>query len=207
MGRDKALLKVDGRPLIELAVERLRGLGLKPRICGARPDLARFAAIVPDRFEGCGPLGGLEAALAASDSDLNLFLPVDLPNLPGAFLRWMMERAEATGAAATIPVCGGRAQPLCAVYSRRLLAGLRAALESGSYKMVTAVEAAAAQAGERVDAFAVEMLAAALIPETWPAEPPVHEWFRNINTPREYARLVGSDSAATAGANRRDPLS
>ena len=190
MGRDKALLDFGGRPLIEHAIAALRGLGFEPRICGSRPDLARFAPVVPDNHPGCGPLAGIEAALSTSASDLNLFLPVDLPLLPSAFLRWMADRAAVTNAVATLPLLGGRPQPLCAVYSRRLLHGIHAALAAGNLKMMIAIETAAAALGESIDAFHVESVAAALIPETWPAHPPLQQWFRNINTPADYDQLL-----------------
>jgi len=186
MGRDKALLELDGRPLIAIALDKLRALDLTPRIAGARPDLASFAPVVSDNFPGCGPLGGIEAAMTASDEDLHLFLPVDLPGLPLPFLAWMAHRAAASGVAATIPLLAGRPQPLCAVYRRTLLPGLRSALEAGRYKVMTAIEAAA---GVSIDAFDVETLAASLIPESWPSASPVHDWFRNLNTQEEYERL------------------
>ncbi len=58
MGRDKALMMLDGRTLVERALELLGGLGLDARICGSRPDLARFAEVVPDNFPGCRAAGG-----------------------------------------------------------------------------------------------------------------------------------------------------
>ena len=207
MGRDKALLQLGGRPLIEIALGLLRGLGIEPRICGTRPDLARFAQVLPDNHPGRGPLAGIEAALSASGSDLNLFIPVDLPLLPLAFLRWMMDRAEVSQAVATIPLLTGRPQPLCAVYSRRLLRGIHEALAGGEYKMMTAIASAAHSLGERIDTCAVESLAAALIPETWPDDPPVQLWFRNINTPEEYEQLLGDLPNRTSGANRAHPIS
>jgi len=202
MGRDKALLEIDGRPLIALALDKIRALGFTPRIAGSRPDLAAFAPFVPDNFPGCGPLAGIEAALRASDADLHLFLPVDLPSLPVQFLRWMIRRAEGSHAAATIPVLAGRPQPLCAVYNRRLLPRLRKALEAGRFKVMTAVEAAAA--GQPIDAFEVEILAASLIPASWPAVPPIQDWFRNVNTPDEYDLLRSTHST---GAKPRNPIS
>lgn len=207
MGRDKALLEIDGRPLIEMAVTLLCGLGLNPRICGSRPDLARFAPIVPDNHPGCGPLAGIEAALSASGSDLNLFIPVDLPSLPPQFLRWMIDRASGTNAVATIPLLAARPQPLCAIYSRRLLHGIHEALAAGQYKMMTAITHAAAALREPLDAFEVESLAAALIPETWPDDPPIHSWFRNVNTPADYELLRAEAVHRTSGANPHDPIS
>lgn len=207
MGRDKALLEIDERPLVALALEKLRALGSSPRICGSRADLAAFAPVIPDNVPRCGPLGGIEAALAASDSELNLFLPVDLPRLPLAFLRWLAERAEATDAVATVPQVAGRSQPLCAVYSRRLLPGIRSALASGSYKTIAAIDRAANSLGARIDAFQVESVAAALIPNGWPADPPLHDWFQNINTPADYEILRTGAGKVASGANARDPIS
>jgi molybdenum cofactor guanylyltransferase len=194
MGRDKALLELDGRPLAALAVEKLRALGLDAKICGARAEaaaeLARLGEVIPDNFPQSGPIAGIEAGLVASDSPLSLFLAVDMPLVPMEFLRWLIERAETSGAVATIPAAGGWEQPLCAVYSRRLLDGLRAAIAAGHLKMMTAVTEAATALEERVDLFQVESVGAGLQPGVWPQDPPLQEWFVNGNTPEEFARLV-----------------
>jgi molybdopterin-guanine dinucleotide biosynthesis protein A len=187
MGRDKALLEVDGETLVERELGLLRGLGLAPRICGSRLDLAHFADVVPDNFPLCGPLGGIEAALAVSDTELNLFVPVDLPGLPADFLRWLMARAETGQAVATIPKYGGRLQPLCAVYNGRLLSGLRSALGGGRFKAMIAIEESAAALGEAIDVFDVECIAP--IATEWPADPQLAAWFRNVNTPADYEAL------------------
>ncbi|MGC2299652.1 MAG: molybdenum cofactor guanylyltransferase [Acidobacteriaceae bacterium] len=201
MGRDKALLEVGGRPLVERTVEMLRGLGLSPRICGSRPDLARFAEVVADNFAQCGPLGGIEAALAVSGSELNLFVPVDLPGLPRGFLQWMMGRAETSQAVAMIPRYGGRVQPLCAVYSRRVGDGLRRRLASGDYKVMAAVREVAASLGEAVDEFDVESVASTG-PSEWPLRPPLAEWFSNMNTPADYERLSSTGWSKRASSNK-----
>jgi len=209
MGRDKALLTVNGAPLIAQALDRLHGLGISARICGSRPDLGRFAEVIPDNFSRCGPLAGIEAALAVSGTELNLFLPVDLPLLPAAFVGWLAARAEASHAVATIPVLALRVEPLCAVYSRRLLEGIRRSLAAGDRKVMKGVRAAAASLGEAIDLFDVESVAAALRAGEWPAWPPVTEWFRNLNTPADYERvtpLAARDSAGT-GAKGGHPIS
>ena len=196
MGSDKALLETDGRPLAALAVEKLRSAGLDAKICGARPEaaqeLARFAEVVPDHYPRCGPLAGIEAGLSglsAGHDTTGLFLGVDMPLVPVEFLRWLVERAETSGALATIPATGGMAQPLCAVYSRRVLEGLRTAIAAGNLKMMAAIEEAASGLGERVDLFQMESVAAAISPSAWPVAPPLREWFANANTPGEWARV------------------
>ena len=182
MGRDKALLELDGHPLIEHALAKFRVLGFSPSIVGSRPDLARFAPVISDNFSHVGPLGGIEAALAASDADQNLFLAVDLPWLPVDFLRWMVERAGYTDALATIPRLQGLPQPLCAVYSRAMLLYVKAALAEGNAKVIRAVERTSTATGLRVDAFEVESVAAA---QSWSQPIPVHLWFQNLNTPAD----------------------
>lgn len=189
MGRDKAQLEIGNQPLVEHAAELIRALGLVPRICGSRPDLARFAKVVPDNFPGCGPLAGIEAALTVSGAELNLFVPVDMPGIPREFLRWMASRAEVSRAVATVPRFGNRSQPLCAVYSQRLLEGLRKQLTDGNLKIMAAIPAAAASLREPVDLFQVESVAAALAIGEWPSSLPMVNWFRNVNTPADYERL------------------
>ncbi len=187
MGRDKALLELDGRPLIEHATAKLRALGFSPRIIGSRPDLARFAPVIADNYARMGPLGGIEAALAASDAEQNLFLAVDLPWLPVDFLRWMVKRAGCTGAVATLPRVQSRPQPLSAVYSRAMLPHLKFALAEGDAKVVRAVERAAAATELRVDAFDVESVTAT---QSWFQPIPPHLWFQNLNTPADVAKAV-----------------
>ena len=179
MGRDKALFTVGGLPLVEHALNKLRALGFSPRIAGSRPDLARFAPVVADNYFQQGPLGGIEAALAASDAEQNFFLAVDVPWLPVAFLRWMIDRAAVTNALATIPRFQGLPQPLCAVYSQAMLPHAQAALAEGDAKVMRAVERAASATGLRIDSFDVESIASA---QGWPQPQPLHRWFHNLNT-------------------------
>jgi molybdopterin-guanine dinucleotide biosynthesis protein A len=192
MGRDKALLEFGGRPLIEHALDKLRALGFAPRIVGSRPGLAAFAEVIPDNYPHTGPLGGIEAALQSSNSEQNLFLPVDLPLLPMAFLHWMTGRAERTNALATIPRLQGRPQPLCAVYGRILLPHAQAALAADDAKVMHAVHRAADATGLPVDSFDVETIAAA---QSWEQPIPLHRWFENINTPADFEKAALEHSA------------
>ena len=90
MGQDKALLRLAGRPLHRALpwtsfapYPSLPHRASRPRapICRLTPQ------VVADLHPGCGPLSGIEAALAATTQPLNLFLPVDIPLLAGAVSR------------------------------------------------------------------------------------------------------------------------
>ncbi len=185
MGRDKASLELAGRPLVEHMLRKLRSLDLRARVAGARVDLTEFAEVAADVYPGCGPLAGIEAALRATEAPRNLCVAVDLPLLPMSWLQYLLERAELTGAAATIPYAAGRPQPLCAVYHRDLLPFLSAALAGGDYKVLRVIEAAAlALNGEwAIDRFDCERI--------WPGlrgdEPlgTIGDAFLNCNTPAD----------------------
>jgi molybdenum cofactor guanylyltransferase len=189
MGQDKALLRVAGKTLVELALDKLRRLPLAspPRLAGAASDLSSHAPVIPDLHPGCGPLSGMEAALASSTHSLNVFLPVDLPLLPPSFLAWMLLRAETTGAVVTVPRIGGELQPLCAVYHRSLLDLFTASLRDGNYKVIAAITAAAV--GRAIDIFDTERVASANPALFNCSFVPPHRWFHNCNTPEDLTFL------------------
>jgi molybdopterin-guanine dinucleotide biosynthesis protein A len=193
MGQDKALLPLAGRSLLQIALDKLRTLPLAaaPRIVAVRSDLASHATVIADLQPGCGPLSGIEAALAASARPLNVFLPVDLPLLPAPFLLWMLERAETTGAVMTVPRMNGWPQPLCAVYHRDLLGQITASLRAGDYKVMPVVTAAArAHSSSRsIDIFDVEQVSSANSELLALSPLPPHRWFHNCNTPEDMAGI------------------
>jgi molybdopterin-guanine dinucleotide biosynthesis protein A len=193
MGQDKALISLAGRSLLDLALDKLRALPLAgaPRIVAARSDLSAHAAVIGDLHPGCGPLSGIEAALAASGQPLNVVLPVDIPLLPPLFLLWMLERAAITGALVTVPRFNGRPQPLCAVYHRDLLGHITASLRAGDHKVMPAVTAAAhAQSpAHNIDIFDVELVASTHAQMTAFSPLPLYRWFHNCNTPEDMAGI------------------
>lgn len=137
MGFNKALLNVNGRPLIQILSDRMRPLTDRIIIAANDPDSYRFLNIpvVLDRFSGHGPLAGLHAAMLEQISTLYFLLACDLPNLPVSLLQKMVQLSE--GFDAAIPRTGdGLAHPLCAVYRRTCLPYIEQALEKGEKKFI-----------------------------------------------------------------------
>jgi molybdopterin-guanine dinucleotide biosynthesis protein A len=135
MGRDKALILLQGRPLIEIAVAAARTATSDVSIVGDRADLQQFAPVVSDTYRDCGPLGGMEAALRTSEKEWNLMLGVDTPFLPAPVLAYLCQRAAASNAQITVPRAGGYYQPLCAIYRKGVLAVVEQALKRGDYRL------------------------------------------------------------------------
>ena len=128
MGRDKALLEINGQPLWWIQWQKLRTLQPARLLLSARPD--QFVPtpppplkVVRDSPPDIGPLGGLIACLQAIQLDgpdaLLLALGVDLPNIPAALLQ---DLAFAADSGCGIVVRNGTAwEPLAAVYPPALL--------------------------------------------------------------------------------------
>jgi len=169
MGSDKAFVMLDGRTLLERALELAPSVTKDVRVVGGAEKFAAFAPVVEDVFRECGPLGGIHAALRTSAAELNLMLAVDVPFVPAELLRYLVARARGSDAIATVPRAGGW-QPLCAVYRREFGDVAEKALRAGRYRIN------ALFAEIRVQAIEEEELALAGFSAGM---------FRNLNTPEE----------------------
>ena len=135
MGADKAFVALDGRTLLARALDLARSLTPDVRIVGEAAKFAVFAPVVEDLFPGCGPLGGIHAALRASRAELNLILAVDMPFVPPALLPFLITRARSSAAMVTVARAGGGWQPLCGVYRREFADVAEKALRDGHCKI------------------------------------------------------------------------
>ena len=166
MGRDKALLPYRGATLVEHMANAVHATAGSVALIG---DPVRYSSlghpVYPDKFAGCGPLGGIYTALSVSRSDWNLIVACDMPGVTAEVLRVLLASAEkSTGSSVVATGPTGEAEPLCAVYHRRCLPALARAIEQKRFKMKELVK--------ELDPHMVPMHASALA---------------NVNTPTEWA--------------------
>jgi molybdopterin-guanine dinucleotide biosynthesis protein A len=170
MGSDKAFVTLDGRTLLERALELARSVSRDLRIVGDPAKFEPFAPVVEDRFHDCGPLAGIHAALRASPTELNLILAVDVPFVSPPLLQYMIMRAKSSAAPATVPRTNGGWQPLCAVYRRQFAEAAEKALRAGRYKIDALFASVETQAIEEEELLSAGFSA---------------KMFRNLNTREE----------------------
>ena len=90
-------------------------------------------AVHPDIVPGCGPLGGLHAALTAARHDALLVVACDMPFVTAAFAEYLLSLAGE--ADAVVPRSERGYHPLCAVYTRACLEPAAARLADRRLKM------------------------------------------------------------------------
>ena len=173
MGRNKALLTLGGRPLIQRVVDALQAVSDEVLIIANQPDPYRFLhlPIIPDIQPGYGPLMGLYSGLQAARGELALLVAVDMPFLAPEFLRFLLAQAQEHDADVVIPEAEGRLHPLCAVYRRATC--------------LPAAEASIARGQRRLIAFHPQVRVRRIPESTLRTFSPDLRVLMNVNTPEE----------------------
>ncbi len=135
MGQDKAFLQLGGRTLLAHALELANAATGNAWIVGRAEKFAAFGPVVEDIYPGCGPLAGIQAALARTRTDLNLITAVDMPFLQAEFLNYLIAQARASKAVVVVPAAAGGLQPLCAVYRSDFAEVAEQSLRAGKNKI------------------------------------------------------------------------
>lgn len=135
MGQDKALLEIDGKPLLLHGVERLRPHVREVLVIGDPRKYGRiWPEVVPDEIPGMGPLGGIVTAMNAARFDRLLVMAVDVPGVNAALLERLV-RELPEEADALVPRHDGQLEPLVAGYHRRCLPALMERLMTSQLSM------------------------------------------------------------------------
>src|SRR5438445_2870091 len=110
-GRDKSALLVDGRTILDLQIAQLSSVSDDVMVIRAADD------VVP----GCGPLGGLPAALTRARGDAVFVVACDMPYVTAEFAAYLLSLAASGIADIVVPQTGRGYHPLCAVCTRPCL--------------------------------------------------------------------------------------
>lgn len=172
MGRDKALLEIQGMPMIVRIARLLEEVAGAPIVIGPahRYGVLGLQAVEDDRA-GLGPLGGVVTALGAAQYDWSLVVGCDMPFLSADFLGHLVRRALGSKQVAVLPQRERGLEPLCAMYARKARVRLLDALDRGERKLT---DAAAKLAPEIIS------------PHEWKSFDTSGLLFENVNTPADY---------------------
>jgi molybdopterin-guanine dinucleotide biosynthesis protein A len=174
-GRDKAFLRVDGETVFTRTLGLLRRCFADVVVVSNAPDkYAGFAVeVIADELRGCGPLGGLHAALGRITQPYAFVTACDMPFLrvePIGYLTSCLRDQDAI-----VPRWNGDIEPLHALYAARLRPAIAEAVRRGARAM-----------RDFLPQIAVEYVPQAAMERVTGAD----EAFRNVNTPEDAARFA-----------------
>lgn len=171
MGTNKALLEVDGQPLIFHVYRTLATLFHEVIIITNSPEEYAFLPCrkVSDIHPGFGAIAGLHSALTHSSCDRTFVTACDMPSLDPDLIRRLCTVHENTDAVVPINHEGLR-EPLHAVYTKGALPTIEKIIAAGDKSILIVL-----------DRLKTLIMGQDEIGGT--------ESFRNVNTPEEYERL------------------
>ena len=177
-GRDKSALIVDGRSILDRQMSEVAQITSDILVVGGDPSPGHIqgARYVADYAPGCGPLGGLHAALTDAHGDATLVLACDMPYVSAALLRHLL--ALTSDADAVVPRTERGYHPLCAAYTRACLEPIARRLADGRLKMTDLLEDVKVRivTAEEIDAFGDR-----------------GRLLTNVNTPAEYRAIEATE--------------
>ena len=182
-GIDKGSLVVDGQPILDRQIAMLQSIDdIREIMLVGAAAAHRSARTIADRVPGCGPLGGIHAALTTTvqrpgtGSPARVFvLACDMPYVPSALVTYLLDLAQ--NADAVIPMTEAGYHPLCAVYSLACLDPVAHRLAERRLQVVGILEDVKARVvtAEELNRF---------------GDP--HRLLSNVNTPVDYRALQAS---------------
>lgn len=170
MGRDKSLVLVDGKPLIQRVLEQLSRRFEDVLISTNEKEKYAFleARCVADLVPGHGPLMGIRTAVEAARHDRVFVTACDIPVLDEDTVERMLVLAEDFDC--VVPRSRAGAEPLFAVYRKSALPAMGEVLDSGERRIRAVFP--------RVRTHVFDL---------GPAE-----WYRNLNTREDLAAFLES---------------
>ncbi len=135
MGRDKALLDLDGAPFIEHITNTLKTVFERVIIISDHAKQYEFLKlpIYKDRYKDCGPLAGIQTALTEADSNAVFISSCDIPFLSPTFIHYVIARERHNDV--TLVLGGNSLEPLCGLYKKSCLPVIEKQLQQGRYSV------------------------------------------------------------------------
>jgi molybdopterin-guanine dinucleotide biosynthesis protein A len=135
MGRDKALIEMDGESLLERKVQKGKAYFDEVILLSGQTIYSMENRWLPDKIENAGPLAGLLEALkdgAEHSKSHIVIIPVDLPFLSESTLKKLSTMQNLETNDAIILRSGDDLQPLAGIYSTDLADNLALYLRTGN---------------------------------------------------------------------------
>ncbi|RTZ57234.1 molybdenum cofactor guanylyltransferase [Bacillus sp. SAJ1] len=181
MGKNKALLPIEGKSIIKRIAEEFTPISEEIIIIANIPEIYNELdlSIFPDvpEFRGEGPLAGIYTGIDVADEDFCLFIACDMPFVSRKIGEYLIRELKNSGVDAVIPSHQGRVHPLFGAYHKRIQPFIKENLLNGKRKMSHLLNEVNAKIIEKQD-----------IPEELQVEWEYCLW--NLNTLEDYQKAL-----------------
>lgn len=136
MKTNKAFLPINGTPLIESIIHKLRNSFLEVIVVTNDVPLYSHlkARIVTDIIPGCGPLSGIHAGLTVSNCNYSFVLACDMPFVDPRLAKYLVSLTP--GYDVVVPVVKGFYETSCAIYAKSSIPHIESNLNRGIRKVI-----------------------------------------------------------------------
>ncbi len=135
MGQDKGLVLHRRKQMVEHVIDACRQITPNIFISTNNMNYKVFGyPLITDNHKGIGPIGGIQAALAVSDTEDNIFCPCDMPEIHSLIFEKILQARE--GNQAVVAARGdGKYFPVLGYYRKSALEIVEKQIHKGDFKM------------------------------------------------------------------------
>ncbi|WP_090550060.1 molybdenum cofactor guanylyltransferase [Natronincola ferrireducens] len=139
MGRNKALLQLGNKTMIEEIIDKVRPLFDEIIVVTNNPEeypMLRDILFVKDTIKTAqkNSLVGIYTGLLTSQNPYTFIIPCDMPFINSELITYMIHQLEEEDI--LIPFVEGHYQPLHAIYGKKCLAPIKKLLDKEQYKII-----------------------------------------------------------------------
>ncbi len=180
MGKDKALLKLGDKTLIQHVADILRTVFQRVVIISDHGCDYQFLnlPLYPDIYKNSGPLAGIHSALVHSKTESCFITSCDTPYITPELITHIIDSLQRIDSRESLDICipsvNGKLHPLCGVYSQRCLSTIQDCLSQRTLRVEDAIK--------KMNTNVID------ITDKFPAS--AHQLLININTVEEYERTL-----------------
>lgn len=134
-GKDKAFLMINGVPLIERTVEKMKKVFHEVILISNEKKRLSYLGlpVFEDIKKGLGPLGGIHTGLLRMSNETGFFVACDMPFISEELICYMVSKKD--NYAALVPAVGNEIEPLHAIYSKSCLRAVENLISADTYQV------------------------------------------------------------------------
>lgn len=135
MGKNKALLPMEGKPNIELIKDHLAPFFSDIIVVTNDFEAYEFLKVpmVKDEYIGKGPLAGIHTGLKNSNTETNFFVACDMPFVSGELAKYLAQLCDHYEG--VVPRINGTLHPLFSVFKKSILPKVERCLQEDRLKI------------------------------------------------------------------------